>query len=144
MSTVARQLADLHRAGPVLECLVGPTRSRVAAAMANGSVIPSPVAIRAVVDTGASDSVLNSSLIHRLALEPRGRTWMRIPMGEQPIETRQYAVDLLLPSGEVLSEVAVLAADLEGHPVQALLGRDVLSRAVLVYVGELNAYSLSF
>lgn len=127
-----------------MECFAAPHRADIEAAYASGKQLPPPERIRAVVDTGASDSVLSSTIIRRLDLQPLGRVDVRSAMGGAPVETSQYAVDLLLPSGEILSRVAVLAAELEGHPVQALLGRDVLSRAVLVYVGELNAYSLSF
>ena len=58
-------------------------------------------------------------------------------------QTYEYAVRLVFPNN-VVFESTVIEAPLQGQPIQCLVGRDVLSQAVLVYIGYGNLFSLSF
>jgi len=55
----------------------------------------------------------------------------------------QYAVRLIFPNN-VGGEAVVTEAPLAGQHIQGLIGRDVLSQAVLVYIGYTNQFTMSF
>jgi hypothetical protein len=55
----------------------------------------------------------------------------------------QYAARLIFPNN-VVGEAVVIEAPLEGQHVQGLVGRDILSEAVLVYIGYTNQFTMSF
>jgi hypothetical protein len=53
-----------------------------------------------------------------------------------------YAVRFLLPGAEL--ETTAVEGALGGHDAKAILGRDVLARAVFVYVGWAGQCTISF
>ena len=55
----------------------------------------------------------------------------------------QYAARLIFPNN-VVGEAVVIEAPLEGQHVQGLVGRDILSEAVLVYIGYTNQFTMRF
>lgn len=55
----------------------------------------------------------------------------------------RFLVRLLLPNS-VMIETTAIEAPLTGQHIQCLIGRDTLSHAVLVYVGYMNQFTLSF
>ena len=50
---------------------------------------------------------------------------------------------LLFPNN-VTFETTVIETPLQGQQIRCLIGRDVLSQGVLVYIGYSNLFSLSF
>lgn len=50
---------------------------------------------------------------------------------------------LLFPNN-VLIETTVIAAPLQGQHIQCLIGRDVLRHGVLIYIGYIDSFTLSF
>ncbi len=76
-----------------------------------------------MIDTGATGSVIQNGLAAQLGLKP--------------------AVRLLFPNN-VTFETTVIETPLQGQQIRCLIGRDVLSQGVLVYIGYSNLFSLSF
>jgi hypothetical protein len=74
------------------------------------------------------------------------------PVGVVPVHTPSatnvqcpvYAVRLIIPNGVTVDDIAVIEMPLEGQNIECLIGRDVLSQAVLVYVGYANMFTMSF
>jgi len=109
--------------------------------MAGGSV-PDPVPIKAMIDTGATGSVLQPEIAQRLGLQPVGAVTISTPSSEN-VPCYQYSVRLLFPDN-VIVEAIVVEAPLRGQLIQCLVGRDVLAHCVLVYTGYINQFTLSF
>jgi predicted aspartyl protease len=107
-----------------------------------GTKIPNPVLTTAMIDTGATVSVVRRGIPSQLGLNPAGVTHINTPFSTN-VACYEYLVRLVFPNN-VLVETTVLEAPLQGQHIQCLIGRDVLAHGVLVYIGYGNLFSLSF
>lgn len=107
-----------------------------------GSPVPSPVTISALVDTGASGSLIQHGVAQQLGLNPIGVVPVNTP-SSQGVQCPVFAVRFLFPNS-IVYEGSVIEAPLQGQNIQGLIGRDVLRHAVLVYIGYTNQFTLSF
>jgi hypothetical protein len=133
---------DLQRLGPTLSIRIGVVAELEATLRAAGGSPPPPLSITAIVDTGAHRTVIQQNLAVQLGLQPISLTSVNTASSAYVL-CPEYDVRLLFPR-DVVRELPVLEAPLPGQNVQCLIGRDILSRAVLVYLGETNLFSLSF
>lgn len=108
----------------------------------HGQAVPPPAAALAMIDTGATGSVIQQGLAAQLGLNPVGVVQIHTPSSTN-VACYEYAVRLVFPNN-VVFEGTVIEAPLQGQRVQCLIGRDVLAQAVLVYIGYSNLFSLSF
>jgi predicted aspartyl protease len=106
-------------------------------------MLPKPVQVVALIDTGATGTVLQTGVAASLNLKPVGRVQITTA-SSAGLECPEFSVQLLFPAARVAVEVAAIEAPMQGQPVQMLIGRDVLAGAVLVYNGVASHYSLSF
>jgi hypothetical protein len=136
--------------GPLLDAFVGvSTPRRLALASAN-QPIPALVQVRALIDTGASGTCVDPSVLNTLGLTPTGSVPMITPStGVTPHVADQYDVSLFVPCGTQpalaiptlgVSCVQLLLA--QGFHV--LLGRDVLAQCVLTYNGSRAWFTLAY
>jgi predicted aspartyl protease len=134
------QLADLEQEGPVIEVelAVPVVADRVSAGAASRH--GSPVSASAMIDTGATATVIKQELVERLDLTPVGTVLINTPSSTR-VECYQYLLRLVLPNS-VAVEVVGVGAPLEGQTLQCLIGRDVLRRSVLIYTGPNNTVTL--
>ena len=95
-----------------------------------------------MIDTGATGSVIRQGLPAQLGLQPIGVAHINTPSSTN-VPCYEYLIRFLFPNN-VLFETRVLEAPLQGQHIQCLIGRDVLAHAVLVYVGYVNLFTLSF
>ena len=112
---------------------------------------PFPMAFtgRGLIDTGASGSAIDSSVVQSLGLLPTGTINILTPStGSVPHVCNQYDVSLTLlmaPQPHVVSMIIpVLECQLLSQGIHALIGRDVLSSGMFVYNGKANTISLAF
>jgi hypothetical protein len=136
------------RGRPVIEVYMTASVPRVAAAEALGESSPPPIAIRALVDTGASRTMVQHSALVRLELDPVGVEYVyTASTGATPKEALAFAVQLFLagvPGGQFAPDLRVLEADdLSGLGVDMLLGREVLGLAVLFLNGPEGRFTLA-
>jgi predicted aspartyl protease len=136
--------AHLDHAGrPTVELYVG-----VSATEAEFREPCSPVLIRALVDTGASKTNIVRWVLERLGLSPVSQVTVHTAStGLNPLTTDVYAVEISL-GGEITGLLAtdldvVSAEDLTGSGVEALLGRDILGRGLLIYDGLERRFTLA-
>jgi hypothetical protein len=145
-----RITAQIGGTGATFDLIVGITPSRQQALVKAHRPLPPPLRIRAVLDTGAFCTVIDSKILQSLELEPKGKIQVHTPSttGQQPYEANQYDVLLAMfhPSGPPLVErsMAVIESDLSGWSGQALIGRDLLSKCVVVYDGPSDNCILCF
>ena len=142
MPSFTSQVANLQTIGPVVDLRLAIGAAAEVVLRKAGSPIPNPVAAVAMIDTGATASVMQVGLAAQLGLNPVGVTYINTPSSTN-VACYEYLVRLVFPNN-VLVETTVLEAPLQGQHIQCLIGRDVLAHGVLVYIGYGNLFSLSF
>jgi hypothetical protein len=128
--------------GPLVEVQLAVGSAVETALRAAGAPIPPPVQALAMIDTGATRSVIRQGLTAQLRLNPVGTVRINTPSSAN-FPCYEYLMRLFFPNG-VRVEGVFIEAPLQGQNIQFLIGRDVLSRAVLVYLGYRNSFTLSF
>ena len=128
----------LHVSGPRLRVLREANRT-----------IPAPVLGRGLIDTGASGTAIDPSVVQSLGLLPTGMTTILTPStGMVPHPCNQYDISIIIlmaPQPLVaLMTLPVIESQLLNQGIHALIGRDVLSSGMLVYNGKANTISLAF
>src|SRR5262249_21722689 len=117
-----------------------------------GFVVPSPIAVRAQIDTGSHLTGFLPEVFRRLDLTPFGDIAIRTPSTKpgEPCQCNQFDVSVTLVSGTVqeciASVHAIAGEDFDRHEdgIQAILGRDILDRCTFHYYGPQRAFALSF
>lgn len=142
MPSFTTQLPDLQATGPLVEMHVGLANEAVEALKKNGTAIPNPVSATALIDTGATASVIHPDIVKQLGLKPVGVANVCTASADN-VKCLQYAVLLMFANG-VGGPVIALEAPLKGQQIQCLIGRDVLSHAVMIYNGYMKQFTLSF
>jgi hypothetical protein len=139
---------QMSAGGPLIDILVGVSVPRQAALRAAKQSIPSPVQIRALIDTGASCTCIDPSVPKQLGLAPTGVAPMHTPStGNLPHLANQYDVSLVLIHQKLnlnLFTVPVAESQLAIQGIQGLLGRDVLQNCLFVYDGQSGMFTLAF
>jgi predicted aspartyl protease len=138
--TIVRQ--DLETAGPIVDMAIGVSTILENQLRAANETVAPPVPVHAMIDTGASSTVIQKGLAAKLGLQPVGVTQIATP-SSTGVECFEYAVRYILPNN-VVADGTVIEAPLEGQQIQALIGRDLLAHAVLVYIGYTGSVTLSF
>lgn len=138
-------------AGPVVNAMISVSEGRRSALSAAGHAIPVAQPIRALVDTGASHTSIEPDLLAKLGLTPTGTIEIVTPSTGTGTHTADtYDVDfsiygLVTEPPLLLTNLRVSTAELFSRQgIHALIGRDILSKCVLVYNGSMNNFTLAF
>jgi hypothetical protein len=134
---------------PVIERFLAASAPRTAALEALGMTPHAPIGVRALIDTGASCSNVQKSVLERLGLEPVGEELVHTASTEgTPKEVAAYAVQIFfagVSGGQFDADLRVVAADdFSGLGVEMLLGRDVLGRCLIFFNGPEGRFTLAF
>ena len=88
---------QIDPAGPILRVGVAVSAVRATALGAAGQTVPTPVFIRALVDTGASCTCIDPKILAQLNLSPTGKVSMVTPStGANAQVADQYDVGLVI------------------------------------------------
>lgn len=126
----------------MVDAYVAVSAPRRAALVAAGQAVPNPVAIRGLLDTGASNTAVDPSVLTALGITPTGTALVNTPTtGTAPQTVNQYDIGIVIPapSGTPLFSQTLPVISSELLAVQgfhALIGRDILSQCVFVYNGS--------
>jgi predicted aspartyl protease len=142
MPSFTSQLSNLQEAGPIDELRLAVGSALETALQQANQNIPPPAQAVAMIDTGATSTVVREDLIQQLNLNPVGVTLIHTPSSTN-VQCFEYLLRLAFPNNVVVETVAI-AAPLQGQHIQCLIGRDVLSLGVFIYVGYNNSFTLSF
>jgi len=136
--------------GPVVPLAVHVSQPRVIALKAANLPVPAPQIVRALIDTGASGTVIDSAVIRALGIAPTGQALIHTPStGGTPHPCAQYDVALVMLMGRsqmhvISPAIPVIESNLARQGIEALLGRDVLAGGALWYNGHGGTLSLAF
>jgi predicted aspartyl protease len=140
----------LESGGAIIDAVFAVSGPRQEAMKKAGLEIPSPVLVRALVDTGASCTCLDPQVVKKLGLTPSGIALLHTPStGSEPHTCNQFdvAVAVVMDAKQLhLSSliIPVIESDLSAHGFQALLGRDVLDQGIFIYDGHHRFLTLAF
>lgn len=141
----------IEPAGPVVNAIITVSEGRRSALTAAGQDIPGIQVIRALVDTGASHTSIEPAVLASLGLTPTGTIEIVTPSTGTGTHTADtYDVDFSIYGSTnepplLFSNLRVSTAELFSRQgIHALIGRDILSRCVLVYNGTLAQFTLAF
>ena len=109
----------------------------------SGKPAPAPVSGMALLDTGATASVVDASVVQALGVNPVGVATVGTAGGPAtqpvyPIRIQLQGVNLTIDFGRVTG------APLKEMGFVALLGRDMLARMILFYDGPNSEYTLAY
>ncbi|MCD6469494.1 hypothetical protein J7L29_01690 [Candidatus Bathyarchaeota archaeon] len=115
--------------------------------------VKSAIKLEALIDTGASVTGVDEAVLNQLGYPPIGVSYLATPSGTS--QTRVYMVRLVIPSRSdlrfpanipriIIDNVRVISVKLDGQSYKVLLGRDVLSRMVMVYNGPQALITLGY
>lgn len=141
---------QFQTAGPQLQLFVGASVPRQQALQQAGQAVPQPQLITGLVDTGASSTAIDPNVIQALGLQATGSMPILTPStGSTPAQADTYDVSLIIPLGPsgmsfTIPALQIFESTLSVQGIKALIGRDVLSNALLVYDGRSNLFSLAF
>lgn len=130
--------------GPIVEIQLWMSRSLQEILKQKGQPIPQPVKVTAMIDTGASCTVVNPSVIQALGVQPIGVTSIQTPSTTAPVLCYQYELAVLFPNNVVVGSCVAVEAPLQGQHIKCLIGRDILAHGVLIYTGYTETFTLSF
>lgn len=134
---------------PVIDLRVGVSHPRADALRRAGLPVPPQIQVRALVDTGASCTSLDTAILNTLGVPTTGTVACHTPSttSTQPHTANQYDVSLVLVHPLVIRTwhaIAVTESQLAHQGIQALIGRDVLSACLLTYDGQQQSFCLGF
>lgn len=137
--------------GPLINVVVVVSAPRAAALTAAGQPFPTPAVARLVVDTGASLTAIDATVLKQLGLTPKGKTPIHTPSTQgQPHEADEYDVGITIYGHDTqvpcytIPTLPVIEGNFKSQGIDGLLGRDVLIMARMIYGGPDNWYGLSF
>jgi hypothetical protein len=138
----------LLQAGPVLPVEIAIPTALSRFLSAHNQQIPAPKAGFALIDTGATRSCADNQVISSLGVSPTGIVDLGTARGRS--QHHLYPAKFSFPAMKFEVEFgSVVGVDLSGQgagrmQIIALIGRDVLSRCILIYHGTKGSFSLAF
>ena len=141
---------QLEPNGPIINLGIGVSSARAQALKDAGENVPQVVSTQGLVDTGASITCVDQSIISSLGVIKHGEMNVLTPSTQdEHVIMDQYDIALVIPSiqGEsphIIPVLPVVESTLVKQGFHALIGRDVLSKCMLVYNGQRNQFTLAF
>jgi predicted aspartyl protease len=136
----------------MLNAVVGVSNARRTALLSTQQAVPNAIPIRALVDTGASGTCIDPSVLDALGLTPTGSTQVCTPSTGTSSHTADlYDVSLFIPGANqtqpplTIANLPVMSAQLlVSQGFHALIGRDILARCLMTYNGVLGQFTLAY
>lgn len=147
MASFTIEAADLATEGPIIDCTLSLNGAAQAALalVQPPQPLPAPVSASLLIDTGASHSMVKDGVLSTLGLHPVGMLGVNTPTS-QDVACALYAVRLTLPHGGYIDTTVIQAppSGFGGQTIDGVIGRDVLSFGILIYMGQRAQFTLSF
>ena len=138
-------------AGPLITVFLAPSSLLLQALTAAGVPHPQPVQGTFLVDTGASQTVVDTNLIAPLNLNPVGAIMCHTPStAGQAVSMLQYDLMVYVPPSQAnhagwhVDSIPVVASSFAGQPIHGLIGRDILDKGLLIYNGSAGHFTIAY
>ncbi len=135
--------------GAVLDAAVLVGDARREALQKQNLAVPNPQIIRALIDTGASISAVDQTILTALQLQQTGEADIGTPStGTTPFKAPTFDVKIAIMAGRpgdlhfISETVQVTASDLSQFGIGALIGTDVLKKCMFHYNGADGEFSI--
>ena len=142
MPSFTTQVPNLQQLGPIVDVRLAIGTLLENILKQHNQVAPAPAATRAMIDTGATGTVINSRIVQQLNINPVGVTQINTPSSVN-VQCYTYLIRIIFPNNVIVETIAI-AAPLQNQHIECLIGRDVLQHGVLIYTGYMNTFTLSF
>lgn len=120
---------------------IGPRKDVSDAVAREGGQLADAQTVSALIDTGATRTIVQEEVLKDIGLSPVGKVHM-VTAATRDHLCFEYTAILWLPQG-LKFDVVVLGAPLVGTEYQCLIGRDILQHGILIYSGFDNSFTLS-
>ena len=143
MPSFTHRIQNLQQVGPVIDITLMPSviylqKINISPTAAN------TVRVLAMIDTGASGTVVKEGILSKLGINPVGTTSINTP-SSTGVTCNQFDVQIVFQNNNVnIQSIVITEAPLQGQHIQCLIGRDILQYGVLIYTGYDNSFTLSF
>ncbi len=142
MPSITVNSPNLQSDGPVLDVHFLISKELEAKLKAEGKPIPAPVVIKAQIDTGASNCVVQEDIPKKLGLQPMGSIKIATPSSKDHL-CYTYYMRMIIPAQNITYDGVFTAAPLAGQNISSLIGRDLLAHGILIYIGYAKQFTLS-
>ena len=142
MPSFTIRVADIQQIGAVVEVVLMPPLSFLQATGIKQTEAKA-TKVLAMIDTGATCTVIRKDIAASLGLSPCGTTLINTPSSAN-VTCYQFNISMVFPNNLNLTSIVVTEAPLQGQHIQCLIGRDVLKNTILIYTGYDNSFTLSF
>jgi len=138
----------LKSIGAVLQVEVNLPQPLIELMSQQGKPIPGPAVGMSLIDTGASLRCIDESVLVALGINPIGLISLGTAAGQ--VQRPLFPAKLAFPEPKLIVDLSrVVAVDLKGQTVQgmpliALIGRDILRLCQFIYDGSGGFFTLSF
>jgi hypothetical protein len=137
--------------GPTVQVAVMVSGARRKVLEESGDPIPEPQRIIGLIDTGASISGVDPSVLAALNLSPTGEAEIHTPSTKgNAVKADTYDVQIGIYAGRpgdlhfISDTIQVTATVMTGQSVQALIGTDILRSCIFIYNGADEFYTLAY
>ncbi|MBH1970837.1 hypothetical protein FK216_06015 [Moraxellaceae bacterium AER2_44_116] len=139
----------IQDSGVLIQVLIGVSYPFQEALKLAGQAIPKPIKGHFLIDTGASLTCVDASLIQPLDLPVIGSVNIQTPSTQGGThQCKQYDAMLFLQdqgsAGFIIEAIPLLATHLKSQGVDGLIGRDILDRCTLIYNGTAKTFTLAY
>lgn len=148
-ATCASHKPSYRPGGPTLEFYIGVSVPRANALTAAGKQVVPPILVRGLVDTGASCTSVDPSILTALGIVSTGTVPVHTPSTTSvaPHLANQFDISIILAHAKLswqFHAVPIIESQLQHQGIQALIGRDILQNCLLTYDGQAGLFALAF
>jgi predicted aspartyl protease len=136
--------------GPIIDVTIGVSHPREMQLRAAQQAVPLPIKVRALIDTGASCSLITQTIVNKLRIPVRGTTPMHTPSTDGTAQDAcvydvSFVIDLTDQQARRYASLFVIGRNVMIQPgVEALIGRDILQHGIFNYNGTAKIFLLGF
>jgi hypothetical protein len=139
--------AVLAQHGPIIDVIISIPQALAELYTRQSKTIPTPKIGIALIDTGATRSCVHAAIMQNLGVNPIGVAISGTAAGQVPHDL--YPAHFAFPAARIEIDftsvvgVNLTGQEVNGKPIVALIGRDVLSLGIFVYNGLTGAFTIA-